>query len=119
MARTISNCQTAQKALLRKDKFMKTKKVFIKSGKDDIYIEFGYPKRVPAPAIIIAHGLRSYYAGFLNIFAKSLREAGYIYQLNFTSWAQVKVLVSLKTKRQKLCCKITPMCWRMLKNSPR
>lgn len=56
----------------------KNKKVFVKSGKADIYVEIGYPKKIPAPAIILAHGLRSYFPGFLNNFAKSLREAGYI-----------------------------------------
>jgi alpha/beta superfamily hydrolase len=56
----------------------KVKKVFIKSGKDKIYVEIGYPKKYPAPAVVIAHGLRSYYTGFLSIFAKALRAAGYI-----------------------------------------
>lgn len=57
---------------------MRVKKVFIKSGKASIYVEFGYPKKTPAPAAIIGHGLRSYYPGFLDIFAKALRQAGYI-----------------------------------------
>ncbi len=54
------------------------KRYFITSGKNSIYVEFGYPKNTPAPAVIVAHGLRSYYSGFLNMFAKQLREAGYI-----------------------------------------
>lgn len=41
-------------------------------------MEFIYPKKMPAPAIIVAHGLRSYYTGFLDMFAKALVEAGYI-----------------------------------------
>lgn len=57
----------------------KIKRYFIPSGKDSLYIEFGYPhRRGPAPAVIVAHGLRSYYSGFLNMFAKRFRQAGYI-----------------------------------------
>jgi dienelactone hydrolase len=54
------------------------KKVYIQSANKKIYIELGYPKKIPAPAVVIAHGLRSYYSGFLNMFAKSVRENGYI-----------------------------------------
>lgn len=57
---------------------MRKKIHFIHSGDDRIYIEVGYPQRLPAPAVIVAHGLRSYYTGFLNMFAKALRQAGYI-----------------------------------------
>jgi uncharacterized protein len=56
----------------------KVKKCFIKSGNDQIYIEIGYPEKKSTNAVIVAHGLRSYYTGFLNIFAKELRKAGYI-----------------------------------------
>ena len=41
-------------------------------------MEIGFPARTPAPAVIIAHGLRSYFTGFLDTFAKRLRQAGYI-----------------------------------------
>ena len=54
------------------------KKVYIQSANKKIYIELGYPKKIPAPAVVVAHGLRSYYSGFLNMFAKSVRENGYI-----------------------------------------
>lgn len=54
------------------------KKYFIKSTGGKIYVELGFPKKTPAPAVIVAHGLRSYYPGFLNMFAKRLRDAGYI-----------------------------------------
>lgn len=57
---------------------MKTKKLFVQSGGNKIYVELGYPEKSSASAVIIAHGLRSYYTGFLNIFSKQLREAGYI-----------------------------------------
>lgn len=58
----------------------KKKEYYVKSGKDKIYVELGYPKRksYPAPAVVVAIGLRSYYPGFLNMFAKRLRDAGYI-----------------------------------------
>lgn len=58
----------------------KIEKHFIKSSGGDIYVEINYPSRKVsrAPAIIVAHGLRSYYPGFLDIFAKKIREAGYI-----------------------------------------
>ncbi|HYV33505.1 MAG TPA: alpha/beta hydrolase [Candidatus Limnocylindria bacterium] len=57
----------------------KTKKFFIKSTGGKIYVELGYPKgKLPKPAVIVAHGLRSYYPGFLDMFAKALRQAGYI-----------------------------------------
>lgn len=57
-----------------------TKKYFINSAGKKIYLELGYPKnkKTPINAIVVAHGLRSYYTGFLNMFAKSIREAGYI-----------------------------------------
>jgi len=57
----------------------KTEKHFIKSAGGKIYVELGYPRqKLPRPAIIIAHGLRSYYPGFLDMFAKTVREAGFI-----------------------------------------
>jgi len=57
----------------------KTKKYFIKSEGGKIYVELGYPARtMPCPAIIVAHGLRSYYPGFLDMFAKAIRKAGFI-----------------------------------------
>ncbi|MDO8667684.1 MAG: alpha/beta hydrolase [bacterium] len=56
------------------------KKYFIPSDKNKIYLELNYPKNIklPASAVVIAHGLRSYYPGFLDIFAKAIRQAGYI-----------------------------------------
>lgn len=54
------------------------KKIYIKSGNDNIYIEIGYPAKETKNAIVVAHGLRSYYTGFLDKFAKKIREAGYI-----------------------------------------
>jgi alpha/beta superfamily hydrolase len=54
------------------------KSFFIQSAGKKIYVELGFPKKVPAPAVIIGHGLRSYYPGFLNMFAKAMRDAGYI-----------------------------------------
>lgn len=55
-----------------------TRHFFVKSGRDSIYVEIGYPKRNPAPAVLVMHGLRSYYPGFLDMFAKRLRKEGYI-----------------------------------------
>lgn len=55
-----------------------TKKSLIKSGDNKIYVEIEYPEKLPASAVIIAHGLRSYFPGFLNNFAKKLRDSGYI-----------------------------------------
>lgn len=54
------------------------KSYFIPSAGKQVYVELGFPKKVPAPAVIVAHGLRSYYPGFLDMFAKAFREAGYI-----------------------------------------
>lgn len=56
------------------------KKIFyIESAGGKIYVELGYPKKkTPTSAIIVAHGLRSYYPGFLDTFAKKIRDAGYI-----------------------------------------
>lgn len=56
----------------------KRKKEFIKSAGFNIYVEFIYPKKVPAPAVIIAHGLRSYYPGLLDRVALKLVRNGYI-----------------------------------------
>jgi len=55
-----------------------TKKCNVKSGNNTIYVEIEYPEKLPASAVILAHGLRSYFPGFLNNFAKKLRDAGYI-----------------------------------------
>lgn len=61
---------------------MKIKKTFIKSGGKNIFVQIEYPKGIkdnkPRPAIIISHGLRSYYTGFLNMWGQSLKKAGYI-----------------------------------------
>lgn len=56
------------------------KKYFIPSGNHKIYLELNYPENIkpPTSAVIIAHGLRSYYPGFLDMFAKAIRQAGYI-----------------------------------------
>lgn len=54
------------------------KQFYIKSQGKKIFVQFVYPKKIPAPAVIVAHGLRSYYPGFLDMFAKSLVQAGYI-----------------------------------------
>lgn len=56
----------------------KKKSYFIPSAGKQIYVELGFPKKVPAPAVIVAHGLRSYYPGFLDMFAKAFRDAGYV-----------------------------------------
>lgn len=56
----------------------RTKEFFIKSAGQKVYVQFIYPKQVPAPAIIVAHGLRSYYPGFLDMIAKRFVEVGYI-----------------------------------------
>ena len=56
----------------------KIKRQLVKSGSASIYVEIGYPKQTPAPAIIVTHGLRSYFPGFMDMFAKRLREEGYI-----------------------------------------
>ena len=53
------------------------KKYFIKSGKNQIYVRIDFPKKLPTPGVIIAHGLRSYYPGFLNMFAKAFRDNGH------------------------------------------
>lgn len=52
--------------------------VYIDSDGGKIYLELGYPAKTPAPAILITHGLRSYFPGFLDIFAKKLRHDGFI-----------------------------------------
>src|SRR4051812_33736508 len=57
---------------------MKIQEFYIPSGKDKIYVELSFPKKLPASAVIVGHGLRSYYPGFLDMFAKAIREAGYI-----------------------------------------
>lgn len=54
------------------------KQFYITSEGRNIFVQLVYPKKTPAPAVIVAHGLRSYYPGFLDMFAKSLVEAGYI-----------------------------------------
>lgn len=52
---------------------------YIQSAGGKIYVEIDYPThKLPRPAIIIAHGLRSYYPGFLDMFAKAVRKAGFI-----------------------------------------
>ncbi|MDD5050172.1 MAG: alpha/beta hydrolase [Candidatus Pacebacteria bacterium] len=56
----------------------KIKKYFVESAGKKVFVQVEYPSKVPAPAIIVGHGLRSYYTGFLNIFAKKLRDEGYI-----------------------------------------
>jgi len=56
----------------------RTKDFYIKSAGKKIYVQFTYPKKLPAPAIIVAHGLRSYYPGFLDMFAKAFVRQGYI-----------------------------------------
>ena len=54
-----------------------TKEYYIKSGKDKVYVKIDFPKKLPAPGVIVAHGLRSYYPGFLNMFVKAFRDRGY------------------------------------------
>lgn len=61
-----------------KNKFDFKESVYIDSGGEKIYLEIGYPAKTPAPAVLITHGLRSYFPGFLDIFAKKLRCAGFI-----------------------------------------
>ncbi len=56
----------------------KVRKIFIESLGKKVFVQIEYPDKTPAPAIVVAHGLRSYYTGFLNIFAKKLRDQGYI-----------------------------------------
>lgn len=57
----------------------KIEKLFIKSAGKNVFVQIEYPiEKLPRPAIVIAHGLRSYYTGFLNMFAKALCKAGYI-----------------------------------------
>lgn len=60
----------------------KIEKLFIKSVGKNIFVQVEYPKgfkeNKPRPAVIISHGLRSYYTGFLNMWANSLKTAGYI-----------------------------------------
>lgn len=58
----------------------KIKKFYIESAGKKIYVQIEIPKnaKLPAPAIIVAHGLRSFYKGFLDKFAKKFRDAGYI-----------------------------------------
>lgn len=61
---------------------MKTLKTFIISGGKKIFVQIEYPKGIkedkPRPAIIISHGLRSYYTGFLNMWGTALKKVGYI-----------------------------------------
>lgn len=61
-----------------KNKLNHKESVYIKSGTEQIYLEIGYPTITPAPAILLTHGLRSYFPGFLDIFAKKLRLNGFI-----------------------------------------
>ncbi len=57
----------------------KIEKIFIKSAGKKVFVQIEYPEgKLSGPAIIVAHGLRSYYTGFLNMFSKSLRDNGYI-----------------------------------------
>lgn len=58
----------------------KIEKYYIDSCGRKIYVEIGYPegKIVKRNAVVVAHGLRSYYTGFLDTFAKRLRDVGYI-----------------------------------------
>ncbi len=57
----------------------KIEKIFIKSAGKKVFVQFEYPNgKLPRPAVVVAHGLRSYYTGFLNMFGKAFREAGYI-----------------------------------------
>ena len=57
----------------------KTERLFIKSGGKNIFVQIEYPEgKLPRPAIVVAHGLRSFFPGFLDIFAKALRKAGYV-----------------------------------------
>jgi hypothetical protein len=58
--------------------YSRRQKNFINSRGKKVYVEVIYPKKTPAPAIIVAHGLRSYYPGFLDMFAKSLVRSGYV-----------------------------------------
>lgn len=58
-----------------KNKILKT---FIESCGQNVYIEIAYPPKLPANAVIIGHGFRSYYLGFLNSFSKKLLKNGYI-----------------------------------------
>lgn len=53
-------------------------KTFISSAGQKIYVEAVYPRRNSSAAVIMAHGLRSYYTGFFNNFSLALVRAGYI-----------------------------------------
>ncbi len=54
------------------------RRFLIPSGLAKIYVELLYPLKTPAPAVVITHGLRSFFPGFLNMFAKRLCDHGYI-----------------------------------------
>lgn len=56
----------------------KRKDFYIKSAGQKVYAQFIYPKKIPAPAIILTHGLRSYFPGFGDMFAKAMVRAGYM-----------------------------------------
>lgn len=56
----------------------KRKKEFIKSAGHKIYVEFIYPKKVPAPAVIMGHGLVSFYPGFQDRIVMAMVRAGFI-----------------------------------------
>ncbi len=53
-------------------------KAFVPSLGAQLYVEVIYPHRPSTKAVIFAHGLRSYFTGFLNRFALEVARAGFI-----------------------------------------
>ena len=73
--------QAPNKEQLKKDNLCEitTKKIILKAPAEKFTSSLAIPThKLPRPAIIIAHGLRSYYPGFLDMFAKAVRKAGFI-----------------------------------------